>query len=214
MFRLLEASGPHLEEKFARRKREARYGLSVALLLPLLVACGGAQKAEAAAPSGGASHPFGEAASSALPTNEQSKEAETSPRENAGHLTIGPLTLRNERGFGLVLDPEGKVTRLPSGELVGRLGSDGQFFLASGKPGPKLEADGRVVSANGRHLPIAIGDDGTVRVENAPEVHFDEAGQLVGGNPDAPKTEVSGLSLSLRRAAGFLLILAAFPVNE
>jgi hypothetical protein len=116
-----------------------------------------------------------------------------------------------------VLASDGAVSKLPGGEPVGTLGSDGQFALASGRPGPKLEADGRIVAPNGQKLPVRIAEDGAVEVENtgpAGAVRFDDAGRLVGGNPHAPKTEVAGLTPALRRTAAFLLILAAFPVRQ
>ncbi len=97
---------------------------------------------------------------------------------------------------------------------MGKLSTDGQFVLASGRRGPKLEADGSVVAANRQKLPLRIAEDGAVEAPNMAPVRFDDAGRLVGGNPDAPKTEVAGLTPALRRTAAFLLILAAFPVRQ
>jgi hypothetical protein len=127
---------------------------------------------------------------------------------------LGSLTLTNDRGNGLVLASDGAVSKLPGGEPVGKLSADGQFVLSSGRRGPKLEADGNVVAANGQKLPVHVAEDGAVEVENAPPVRFDDAGRLVGGNPDAPKTDIAGLTPALRRTAAFLLILAAFPVRQ
>jgi hypothetical protein len=127
---------------------------------------------------------------------------------------LGALKLTNERGNGLVLAADGAVPKVPGGEPVGTLRSDGQFVLTSGRLGPKLEPDGHVVAANGQRFPVKIAEDGAVLAPNAEPVRFDDSGRLVGGNPDAPKTEVTGITPALRKAAAFLLILAAFPVRQ
>ncbi len=102
------------------------------------------------------------------------------------------FTLTNDRGHGLVLASDGggieAAGRQSRWERSARTGS---FALASGRPGPKLEADGRIVAPNGQKLPVRIAEDGAVEVENtgpAGAVRFDDAGRLVGGNPHAPKT--------------------------
>jgi hypothetical protein len=45
-------------------------------------------------------------------------------------------------------------------------------------------------------------------------LRFDATGTLVGGNANAPKTTIEGLTDATRRTAAFLLVLAAFPTRH
>jgi hypothetical protein len=182
--------------------------------LSLLISCG-APKDPASAPTTPAQSASVAPTASATSSASASAPAPVlSPAAPAGHLALGPLKLTNERGNGLVLAEDGAVSKVPGGEPVGTLRSDGQFVLTSGRLGPKLELDGHVVMANGQRFPVRIAEDGAVEAANAEPVRFDESGRLVGGNPDAPKTEVTGLTPALRKTAAFLLILAAFPIRQ
>jgi hypothetical protein len=186
-------------------------GALACLFSTLLISCGSGKEQASGPRAPAASAPARE---ESPPAPVSSAPEEAAPSAPSGHLSIGPLTLRNERGHGLELASDGTVSKLPGGEPVGKLGPDGQFVLASGRPGPRLEPDGHVVAANGQSFPVRIAEDGSVEAPNSAPVRFDDAGRLVGGNPDAPKTEVSGLTPTLRRTAAFLLILAAFPVRQ
>jgi hypothetical protein len=191
-------------------KKRLIHGLACAGIT-LLISCAARNDPRAAAPSPEPARP---PLAASAPLSSAPEAPSPAP---GGLLSLGPLTLTNDRGNGLVLASDGAVSKLPGGEPVGKLGSDGQFVLSSGRRGPKLEADGSVVAANGQKLPLRIAEDGAVEVENTGStspLRFDDAGRLVGGNPDAPRTEVAGLTPALRRTAAFLLILAAFPVRQ
>ena len=144
----------------------------------------------------------------APPAETASAAAQSSP---SGQLKIGPLELANAQGEALALTADGTVTVVAEHRRVGRLLPDGTFVDTDGKVDMRLTADGDVYSSTGRRLPVRVDREGVIYPPQGPPMSFDRDGRLVGGNPNAPETRVIGITPETRRAAAFLLLLAAFP---
>jgi hypothetical protein len=131
------------------------------------------------------------------------------------HLKLGSLVLRNENGQSVLLDAKGELSVSGKNTPVGKLLPDGRFLAPDGSVKARMNEKGEFFAADGQRMPVTISDDGAVHVANGNQtLRFDATGLLVGGNANAPKTTIEGLTEETRRTAAFLLVLAAFPTRH
>jgi hypothetical protein len=131
------------------------------------------------------------------------------------HLELGSLVLENENGQSVLLDAKGEVSVSGKSTPVGKLLRDGRFLAPDGALKLRMNEKGEFFAADGQRMPVSVSDDGSVHVVNGNQtLRFDATGTLVGGNANAPKTSIEGLTDATRRTAAFLLVLAAFPTRH
>lgn len=139
----------------------------------------------------------------------------TNEPESPAHLKLGSLVLKNENGQSVLLDADGKLSVSGKSTPVGKLLPDGRFLAPDGSLKARMNEKGEFFAADGQRMPISVSDDGAVHVANGNQtLRFDATGTLVGGNANAPKTSIEGLTDDTRRTAAFLLVLAAFPTRH
>lgn len=193
--------------------------LAPAALLAALAALACARHADAPPPPA-ASQPPSDATLAAAPSSADSAAPPTAPPASSepalpAHLTLGSLTLKNENGQSVLLDAQGTLSVSGKDAPVGKLLPDGRFLAPDGSLKARMNEKGEFFAADGRRMPVSVADDGSVQIANGNQtLRFDATGTLVGGNANAPKTTVEGLTNETRRTAAFLLVLAAFPTRR
>lgn len=114
-----------------------------------------------------------------------------------------------------MLDARGTLSVSGKDAPVGKLLPDGRFLAPDGSLKVRMSEKGEFFTADGQRMPVTVTDDGAVLVANGNQtLRFDATGTLVGGNANAPKTTIEGLTNETRRTAAFLLVLAAFPTRH
>lgn len=131
------------------------------------------------------------------------------------HLKLGALTLKNDNGQSVLLDAKGELSISGKSGPVGKLLPDGRFLAPDGSLKVRMNEKGEFFGADGQRMPVSVSEDGSVHVANGDQtLRFDASGTLVGGNANAPRTSIEGLTEETRRTAAFLLVLAAFPTRH
>ncbi len=188
---------------------------SLAALVTLL-AC--ARHADAPPPA--ASQPPLANTETAAPATADSALPATAPLASSApalpaHLKLGVLTLKNDNGQSVLLDAKGELSVSGKSGPVGKLLPDGRFLAPDGSLKLRMNEKGEFFAADGQRMPVSVSEDGSVHVANGDQtLRFDASGTLVGGNANAPKTSIEGLTEETRRTAAFLLVLAAFPTRH
>lgn len=153
---------------------------------------------------------------SAAPSSAANDEAPKVSAEEltapSGHLALGNVALEENGKPALVLASDGTLEDKRENRILGKLSSDGRFVDDSGKLRATLTAAGEVELPGGDFLPVTIGNDGSVNLlKEQRTLRLQKDGSLSGANPDGPVVKLTGVTEKTRRAAMFVLVLAAFP---
>ena len=141
--------------------------------------------------------------------------SETKADDADNHLVLGTISLGNERGAGLVLHPDGRVEVPKENREVGVLHRDGRLLRPDGTVVARMTPEGEVWTGSGQRLPLQVTEDGKVQLDQSgPTLSIGADGVVTGGNPNAPKITIEGVTDQTRRTALFLLVLAAFPAGQ
>lgn len=132
-----------------------------------------------------------------------------------GHLEIGAVRLSQNGKPQLIMRADGTVEMPNEQRVAGKLEHNGHFVDSQGKLIVELTEEGEVVLANGDYLPVTIDREGGVHLlKEGRVVRLRADGTLEGANPAGPVVTIEGAKPNTRRAAMFLLVLAAFPVRQ
>ena len=129
------------------------------------------------------------------------------PASPAPAVALGELALVDVgKQQGIAIHADGTVEQ--HGVKLGKVTADGKLVtLDTGAVIVALAADGTVVGRDGASVGSRIADDGTLTT-GTHTITIDATGELVGGEPGAPRLQVQGAtSAGLKRTA--LLVLVA-----
>ncbi|MBX3184867.1 MAG: hypothetical protein KIT72_16220 [Polyangiaceae bacterium] len=127
-----------------------------------------------------------------------------------GHLTLGQLSMTHGDKT-ITLHPDGRVGLMGGAEL-GTLERSGRFVNASGEVLAELTEEGEIMTGEDDYLPLRLNQDGELHVlDRDQRLHILEDGRL-----SDPSMEVTftGVTPETRRAAMFLLVMAAYPISS
>jgi len=153
--------------------------LAIALLLGT-AACGGGSKTE--------------------PTTPMAKT------DGAPSLALGEMKLTDvNKNKSISIHADGSIEL--DGTSPAKVTADGHIItVADNKTVMTLGADGTVKAADGTDLGVKISADGSLTMKDQ-TISIDEAGNVKGGNADAPPLKVEGAtSPELKRTAMFVLL--------
>lgn len=122
-------------------------------------------------------------------------------------LAIGEMKLIDvNKDQALLIHADGSVEL--DGKKFAKVTTDGKLAkYDTGEVGFTLKADGTVTAADGKDLGAKISADGVLSIGDK-TISISESGEIVGGNPDAPKMKVAGAtSGKLKRTAMFVLLV-------
>jgi hypothetical protein len=137
-------------------------------------------------------------------------KSDTTPTAKAGvQLGLGEIKLIDVNKNEAVLIHADGTIEMPNGEKPAKVTADGKLVSLDpndkGEVGFELHPDGSVKSTDGKISGPMISADGVLTIGDM-TVSVDAEGNLIGGNPDAPKMRVEGATdANLKRTAMFVL---------
>jgi len=157
--------------------------LSLALLLAAVTACGGGSKSAPATTT-----------------------ATTASMDATVELALAEMKVIDlNKNKALLIHADGTIEL--EGMKAARVTTDGKIVkIDTGEVGFTLSPSGAVSGPDGKDLGISLSADGVITTGDK-TISIDAAGELIGGNPDAPRMKIEGATdVKLKRTALFVLI--------